>query len=98
MRLNTPTTGRSSSPMSALRPSRTAGGAGLNVEQCGPHYFDISAEFIFWQRDTLGSRVVPLTSDGFETTLEATNIVQSTDSIDPEFEPGFRIFGRMDLG
>ncbi|MEM8495184.1 MAG: Lpg1974 family pore-forming outer membrane protein [Planctomycetota bacterium] len=74
------------------------GGAGAVIEQTGPHYFDISGEFLYWKRDELGSRFQAFTALGTSIDPSVTNIVQSTDSIDPDFEPGFRIFGRYDIG
>lgn len=76
------------------------GGAGLNVEQSGPHYFDISGEFIYWERGNLGSRVVDISADGVSSTLATAtaNIVQTTDAVQQGFQPGFRIFGRYDVG
>lgn len=73
-------------------------GAGVNVEQTGPHFFDISADFIYWQRDTLGSQSVAFSSDGVGVTSADLNIVQTSGDLDPDFEPGFRLAGRYDIG
>ena len=82
------------------------GGASLNVDQCGPHYFDFAIEGLYWRRDELGNRTIDFTSANI-----GGPIILSTGATDPvpanfqvfggienESEPGFRLTGRLDIG
>ncbi|MEM9185359.1 MAG: BBP7 family outer membrane beta-barrel protein [Planctomycetota bacterium] len=74
------------------------GGVGYGVDQVGPHYFDIAVEYLSLQRDSIFDGTVNFTSLGFNDTGVAPNIVLSSDDISGEYEPGFRITGRYDVG
>src|SRR5690606_35898846 len=82
------------------------GGASLLPDQCGPHYFDFSAEAIFLKRDSLGSRDINFTSANIGgPIILSTGAVaappqnfQVTGGIENGTEPGFRLTGRYDIG
>lgn len=67
------------------------GGGG--ADQCGPHYFDLSAEAVFLQRSEIFDRQVDFTSINI-----AGPIVLSSSDLDSGYQPGFRLMGRYDLG
>jgi hypothetical protein len=83
------------------------GGASLNVDQCGPHYFDFAIEGLYWRREELGNRTINFTSANI-----TDIIILSTGPTQPappnfqvfggfdedEFDPGFRLTGRLDIG
>jgi hypothetical protein len=66
------------------------------ADQCGPHYFDCRAEAVYMKRDkTFGRNVV------FSALVPAQGPVElalESDQLDYNYEPGFRILGRYDLG
>lgn len=83
------------------------GGAWMNTEQCGPHYFDFSAEYLYYARDKTSFR---------ESTVYSTNGFANDDNtiittpFDDQFVAlrggdvgsddgsGYRLTGRFDLG
>jgi hypothetical protein len=69
------------------------GTEGYLVDQRGPHYFDVRAEAVFLDRDeTFGPSYV-ITTEGF-----AQDPVRlTTDQLNYDPEPGFRIIGRYDI-
>jgi hypothetical protein len=70
-----------------------AGIEGFMVDQRGPHYFDVRAEAVYLERDeTFGEEV--------QFSQEDLNgpIVLTSDDLEFDWEPGFRIIGRMDIG
>lgn len=70
---------------SLLPPGRT--------EQCGPHYFDVRMEAIYMTRDEAFRTPVNFTS------LNVNGpIVLSSTQLDFDYETGFRILGRYDVG
>ncbi len=70
---------------SLLPPGRT--------EQAGPHYFDVRMEAIYMTRDETFRTPTDFTS------LNVTGpIVLSSTQLDFDYEAGFRILGRYDLG
>ena len=68
-------------------------GGGFGPDQCGPHFFDISAEFLYWKRDKASDPDVPFASVG----INGPRILSSHD-LPMNEEPGFKIIGRYDLG
>jgi len=62
-------------------------------DQCGPHYWDVRAEAVTLHRDTTFGRNIEFTSLNVGNT-----IVLSTDMLQYDWEPGFRIMGRYDVG
>lgn len=68
-------------------------GAGGGWDQCGPHYYDISADFLYWRRDRAAEPPLDFASLGV-----GGPIVLSTGDLDMGYEPGFRVTGRLDLG
>lgn len=67
------------------------------VDQRGPHYFDVRAEAVYLKRDdAFGSGNVNFTSQRI--TPENNQIVLSSDQLDYDWETGFRILGRYDVG
>jgi len=82
------------------------GGLSLQPDQCGPHYFDFSAEAIFYRREKLGDRVINFSSANIDGPIVlSTGAVQAAPAdflvqgqIENEMEPGFRLTGRLDIG
>jgi hypothetical protein len=68
------------------------GGCGV-IDQCGPHYFDISADMVYLTGDDLFAGVPAFTSEGAG---GVDHYLAPTDYDD--FEPGWRIALRYDLG
>jgi hypothetical protein len=60
---------------------------------CTPRWWDIQAEFLYMTREEV-SRRVDFTSQG----VGPANIVLSTDNLDFDHEPGFRVSGALLLG
>lgn len=79
------------------------GGAYMNTEQCGPHYFDFSAEFLHYQRDSAFSDL-PVSFSGFATEdIDANpnfnnNVVMRTGDLSSDSLNGYRLTGRVDVG
>jgi hypothetical protein len=71
-----------------------AGMEGYLVDQRGPHYFDVRAEVVYLKReeDAFGPDV-----DFSQEDLNGPIVLSSSD-LEYEWEPGFRILGRMDCG
>ncbi|QDT67975.1 hypothetical protein MalM25_08840 [Planctomycetes bacterium MalM25] len=76
--------------------------AGLgNTEQCGPHYFDLSAEYLHYERDGSALGNLPITTIGFANENlndldSATRL--STSQLSSDALDGFRLTGRIDVG
>ena len=68
---------------------------GYGQEQVGPHYFDISADVVFLQARELFSSLGPLSSAGAGP--NAPRVLNPNDSSE-DFEPGWQIAGRYDIG
>jgi hypothetical protein len=68
-------------------------GTGAGWDQCGPHYYDFSADFLYWRRDRSAEPPVDLVARG-----AGGPIVLGSDNLDMDYEPGFRVTGRLDLG
>lgn len=77
---------------SILPPGRT--------EQCGPHYFDVRMEAIYMTRDVTFGPFVNFTSlNVFNPNMpNPDQFVLRSDQLDFDYEPGFRILGRFDVG
>lgn len=77
-------------------------GVGYGIDQVGPHYFDVSMEWVSLQRSEIFSGNVPFTTMGFVANIDAPgaerNIVLSSDNLDNDFKSGFRVTGRYDVG
>lgn len=81
------------------------GGSYLVTEQCGPHYFDFSAEFLHYQRDAAFSNV-PISYSGAASVEDDDsfrpnfndNIAIGSGELDSESMNGFRLTGRIDVG
>ncbi len=71
------------------------GGGGALVEQCGPHYFDASVEYVMYQRADYGSFSQQLMT---ENVLPGGTPVLSTGDLSNDYEAGFRLTGRYDIG
>jgi hypothetical protein len=67
---------------------------GYQVDQRGPHYFDVRAEAVYLKReeDAFGPDV-----DFSQEDLNGPIVLSSSD-LEYDEEPGFRIIGRMDIG
>ncbi|MGI9457351.1 MAG: hypothetical protein ACR2NU_12375 [Aeoliella sp.] len=79
---------------SAMDPSVDVYGMpNVGVDQCGPHYFDFSAEFLFWQKERSGDPRVDFVKEG----INGPTVI-GTNNVDFEEEPGLRLIGRYDLG
>jgi hypothetical protein len=65
----------------------------FGADQCGPHYFDVRAEAVYMKRDkTFGREVV------FSRLKETEPESLSSQELDYDYQPGFRLIGRYDLG
>ncbi|MGL4514695.1 MAG: hypothetical protein ACRCT8_16525 [Lacipirellulaceae bacterium] len=84
------------------------GGAGLNTEQCGPHYFDFSAEYLRYERDgsPIGAGRV-ISTFGFANSLQdgspdPTSVFAqraiTDETIGGGTGDGYRLTGRIDVG
>ncbi len=80
-------------------PNQWAGGgsgyANLGGTCCGPHWWDFMAQAVFLKREFRGNGQ-GLMSEGIRG-LAPPNIVQSTQSNDFNFEPGFKVGGRYQM-
>ncbi len=66
---------------------------GYMVDQRGPHYFDLRAEAVYLERDeTFGQNI------DFTIFNLGGPIVLSSNQLEYDEEPGFRVLGRFDLG
>ena len=76
-------------------------GSEMNTEQCGPHYFDFSAEFLHLNRDApLGESTV-ISTFGFanDDLTNVPDLAALTGSNIPGGDlDGFRLTGRLDVG
>lgn len=74
---------------------------GITSEQCGPHYFDVRAESVYMVRDaTFGDEVIftqLVPQDGEGEPLPPV-IGLTSNQLEYDHEPGFRLIGRYDLG
>lgn len=69
-------------------------------DQCGPHFFDFSAEAMYWQRvDSADPSRVFATVGITDVSLGVDEgLALTTDDLDLGYEPGVRLTGRYDLG
>lgn len=78
------------------------GGVGYAVDQVGPHYFDISMEWIALQRSEVFSGNTIFTTQGFVANIDLPgaerDVVLSSSDISGDIKSGFRITGRYDVG
>ena len=81
-------------------------GAGMFADQCGPHYFDFSAEYLWYQRsDEIVNESMIISTFGFANDADVTNgtipasqIALTGDSLGEDMNHGYRLAGRLDLG
>jgi hypothetical protein len=66
--------------------------AGYGMDQRGPHYFDVRAEFVYMRPDETFTRDIDFTVEDV-----GGPVVLSSDQLDYDWEPGFRIMGRYDI-
>ena len=66
---------------------------GPQVDQRGPHYWDVRAEAVFLQRDKTFEQNIDITSLNV-----GNNVVLSTRQLDVGENTGFRVMGRYDIG
>lgn len=83
------------------------GGAYMNTEQCGPHYFDFSAEYLHYQRADSGFGDLAVTTAGVVTenmdgSLNAASLAArtrlTTGDLGADSLNGYRLTGRIDVG
>jgi hypothetical protein len=67
---------------------------GYAVDQRGPHYFDARVEYVYMTRDDSFGRQVDFTS----LNIDSDDIRLSSAQLDLDYQPGFRIVGRYDIG
>ncbi|WP_197528432.1 Lpg1974 family pore-forming outer membrane protein [Aeoliella mucimassa] len=77
-----------------------AGGVNLGIDQCGPHYFDFSAEAVYWKKERSSDPTVNFATIGINDISAgvADDLLLNTDDLDFDWEPGMRLTGRYDLG
>ncbi|MCH2115058.1 MAG: hypothetical protein MK171_09140 [Pirellulales bacterium] len=68
---------------------------GCGTEQCGPHYFDISVDAVFFAAEELFDNLGNF--GAITAAASAPRILNPNDSAG-DFEPGWRIMGRYDIG
>lgn len=68
---------------------------GYGQDQCGPHYFDISADVVFLQGEDLFNGVA---SFGSVTAAANAPKILDPNTSGSDYEPGWRITGRYDVG
>ncbi len=77
------------------------GGAYMNTEQHGPHFFDFSAEYLYYQRDDGAFGDTVISTDGFANE-DLSNVDSQarlrTGDLDAESLNGYRLTGRVDVG
>ncbi|MEO1495620.1 MAG: BBP7 family outer membrane beta-barrel protein [Planctomycetota bacterium] len=73
------------------------GGAAMNTEQCGPHYFDFSAEYVRYELDDdpIGGVI---STEGFPNDISNIEPVISGGDLDAGDANGYRLIGRLDVG
>jgi hypothetical protein len=70
-----------------------------NSEQCGPHYFDVRFEAVYMARtvtfgqDVVFSTLIPQSQNG----PLPPQMALSSNQLEYDWEPGFRVLGRYDL-
>ena len=69
----------------------------LGGDQRGPHYFDIRAEAVWLERDETFGRDIAFTSLNVASLITGPNVVLSSNDLEYDEEPGFRIVGRYDI-
>jgi len=69
-----------------------AGQEGYLVDQRGPHYFDVRAEAVYLTRDETFGPEIDFSQEGL-----AGPIVLSSNDLEYDETPGFRIIGRYDI-
>ena len=67
---------------------------GYGADQCGPHYFDVSADMVFLHSEEMFEGILPFTSEGVGALAPKYNDPSGAQ----EYEPGWRIAFRYDLG
>jgi hypothetical protein len=72
-----------------------AGAGSLGIDQCGPHYFDVSVEAVFLDTRNHLADVGAFTSLGVGAAAPRYNYASS---LTRDLAPGWRIAGRYDLG
>ncbi len=70
------------------------------VDQCGPHYFDFSAEALYWQKDRAADPEVIFATIGVTDVSMGVDeaLALTTNDVELDYEPGVRLTGRYDLG
>lgn len=70
------------------------------VDQCGPHYFDFSAEVLYWKRYQPADPEVIFATIGVTDVSAGVDpaLALTTNNVEGEREPGIRLTGRYDLG
>ena len=68
-------------------------GGAAGFSQCGPHYFDVAADLMYMRRERTAEPLRDFTSLG----IDGPRILSSNNT-ELDYEPGFRIVGRYDIG
>ncbi len=76
------------------------GGLMRPVDQCGPHYFDFSAEALYWKKaDSADPEVIFATIGVTDVSMGVDEaLALTTNDVELDREPGIRLTGRYDLG
>jgi hypothetical protein len=71
---------------------------GFLIDQRGPHYFDVRAEAVYLTRDeTFGENVIFTTENVGNPITDPSIIRLFSDQLDYNWQPGFRVMGRIDV-
>ncbi|MCO6046556.1 hypothetical protein NG895_21880 [Aeoliella sp. ICT_H6.2] len=70
------------------------------IDQCGPHYFDFSAEALYWKRNKPADPEVIFATIGVTDVSAGVDpaLALTTNDVEGDWEPGLRLTGRYDLG
>lgn len=76
------------------------GSPNVGTDQCGPHYFDFAAEFLYWKRADSSDPDRIFATIGINDVSAGVDegIALTTNDADFDWEPGMRLTGRYDLG
>jgi hypothetical protein len=66
------------------------------VDNRGPHFFDVRGEYVYMTRDESFGRETDFTVEAVTGVGDVVRL--SSDQLDLDYEPGFRVVGRYDLG
>lgn len=70
----------------------------LGGDQRGPHYFDVRAEAVWLEREDTFGQDIAFTSFNVADPITGPDVVLDSSDLDFDYEEGFRVMGRFDIG